>query len=1145
MDQQEDRPAHERDRDQLRQPIGKSAGAPVAASLSPARQQLLALRLHERRQRLASVHAISRRPDTGEAIASHSQGALWFLDRLLGGTSLYNSTQAVRLDGALDASALERSLQHVVERHASLRTQFEKRGAILLQRVQPAVSIHLPVIGINGSTSEQREQALQWLLRDFVAQPFDLSRAPLVRAQLLRTAEHEHVLQLVVHHIVSDGWSMTVMARELSALYSAFVNGVASPLGPLPIQFTDYALWQCEQLQGVALEGHLRYWREQLRGLEPLELPTDRPRPAQFSSRGSVERFIVTSEMLEQLKALARRHNATLFMVLLAAFKVLLMRYTGQVDVAVGSPVAGRERPELEGLIGYFVNSVVLRTDLSGNPGFEDLLGRVRDTALQAYEHQELPFDLLVAELSPHRDLSRNPLYQVSFALNNQPAAVYDLHELQARLLPPQTGTTKFDLSLSITEMNGVLQGEIEYSIDLFDSGTIERLSSHFRKLLAGIVEEPSRPLSALPLLSEAERHRILVEWNETTTPYPQDQCLHQLFEAQVIRSPDAMAAALGDRQLSYLELNARANRVAHHLRCLGIGPDIPVGLYLERSLPMLVAMLGVLKAGGAYVPLDRQYPAERLAGMLRDCAAPVVLTQQSLVGQLPKTAPTRVVCLDTDWPAIARASEHDLPCINTPEHLAAVIYTSGSTGTPKGVQIPHRGVCNHLHWITNTLRITSSDRFLQKTPISFDASIVEIFAPLQVGGMVVLAEADGERDTSYLAEAIQSKGISILQMVPSAFRALLLEPAVQRCSGLRQLICGGEALDRELAREFQRQLPDVTLGNFYGPTEASIDATWHQVKTVADGPGTVPIGRPVANVRCHVLDGHLQPVPVGVVGQLYIGGAGLARGYLNRPELTRECFIADPFRPGHRLYATGDLVRYLPDGALEYHGRLNQQVKIRGYRIELGEIEANLATHPEVARCVVISREDRPGDTRLVAYIMPTARMPAAQALREHLGETLPEFMVPQHFVQVDVIPLLRNGKLDRNALPVPEAQSTREYEPPRGIVERTLAALWQELLGVERIGRRDHFFELGGDSLMVMTLIERMRQHDLVTDVRTIFANLTLSSLGAAVTGSQPGAPALEQRSGSGRTDEAKTRVKEGGFRRLMRALGISSPG
>ncbi len=1045
-----------------------------------ARQRLLELRL---RQSEASVSeaSIGRRPRDAVLTLSSSQLCLWFLDQLGGQSARYNIAQAIELVGALDVPALERSVRTLVQRHESLRTAVELRDGVAVQVVQDAepagAQISLPARQLVGTSAAERELELSSLLQSLADTPVDLTRAPLLKAHLLRLSETEHVLLLVVHHIVFDGWSMGVLARELRLLYAS--RGDASGLPALPIQFADYALWQHEQLAGDRLKHELKYWHDKLQGLAPLDLPTDRPRPARPSHRGGFVRFEVGAAQLAPLKALAQHENATLFMVLLSAFQVLLMRYSRQQDLAVGVPIAGRNRPELQGLIGYFINTLVLRTDLGGNPGFTELLGRVRQTALDAFTHQELPFDRVVAELSPQRDPSRNPLYQVAFVLQNTPDSPIALEGLRTRHIEMQRSTSIFDLMLSVTETDGALHGKFEYASDLFDATTIARLAGHFQVLLAGIVADPRQSIASLPLLSPTERQQILVHWNNTTQPYPLDQCLHELFEAQVARSPNSIAAVFDAHTITYAELNSRANRLAKQLRSLGVGPDVLVGVCMERSFELLVGLLAILKAGAAFLPLDPEYPAQRLAFKMQDANAPVVLTQPHLEGHLAAIdsgRTTKVISVHFDEGG-GNQSEPNLPPNCTMDHLAYAIYTSGSTGQPKGSLNSHRGVCNHVLWLKDAMRMTPTDRVAHKTSISFDASIWEIFTPLICGASIVLARPGAHRDMHALVDMTIGHAVTVLQMVPSALRVLLSEPQFAQCSTLRYVVSGGEALDWALAAEFRRALPATTLGNFYGPSEAADDATWFEIDASIPTQLNVPIGRPIGNVTCYVLDEHVQPVPMGVIGELYVGGFGVGRGYLNRPQLTAERFVPDPFQPGQRLYRTGDLARHLPDGNIEYIGRIDHQVKIRGQRVELGEIESTLNACPGVRQSAVQVREDRPGFKQLVAYVVADKAVVAE--LKEKLRVKLPDHMIPTTFVTLASLPVLPNGKLDRKALPVPDSNA-REVDPAVAAsmsdAEKAVASIWQSVLGIDDVRASDNFFELGGHSLLAVQVTARL---------------------------------------------------------------------
>jgi amino acid adenylation domain-containing protein len=820
-------------------------------------------------------------------------------------------------------------------------------------------------------------------------------------------------------------------------------------------------------------------------------------------------------------------------MVLLGAFKTLLYRYTGQDDVLVGSPIAGRNWPEVEGLIGCFLNTLVLRTDLSGNPSFRELLARVRDVAMSAYSYQDVPFERLVEELHPERDMSRNPLFQIMFVLQN--SSTVELPGLSVTPIGLDRGAVPLDLILSMEETAHGLAGWWEYNTDLFDDTTIARLASHFQTLLEGVIAEPERRLSDLPLLTNEER-RLLSEWNDTRANYPRDLCLQGLFEAQVERTPDAIAVLCENQQLTYRELNRRANQLAHHLRKLGVGPDVRVGICIERSLEMVVGLLGVLKAGGAYVPLDPEYPRERLVFMLEDSHAAVLLTQKRLQESLfedrrskpvPSPSPLlriesaegmedgkdsdprfsilggsqNIVCLDTGWHTITQESEQDPMSEVTAENLAYVIYTSGSTGQPKGVMIPHRAICNHMFWMQERFPLSADDRVVQKTPFSFDASVWEFYAPLMAGVPLVMARPGGHRDSAYLVSLIAAQKITVLQLVPSLLQMILEEEEVDQCRCLRRVFCGGEALPIELQEHFFGRM-GAELCNLYGPTEASIDATFWPCRREANEK-SVPIGRPVANTEVHVLDGHLQPVPLGVPGELYIGGQGLARGYWNRAELTAEKFLPDPFsaQQGARLYRTGDLVRYRPDGSIEFLGRIDHQVKMRGFRIELGEIESVLSRHPAVANALVMVREDAPGDQRLVAYIIPDHRAAEEEELRTFLKAQLPDYMVPSALLPLETFPLTPNGKVDRRALPMPGSIRTERetsYAAPRDTLEIQLASIWQKVLGRERIGIKDNFFDVGGHSLLAVRLlaqIEKMAGKKL--PLATLFQAPTIEQL------------------------------------------------
>ncbi len=1057
------------------------------------------------------VNAFSANPQTGRVPTSALQKGVWVAATLAGANAMYNLQQGVRIRGPLHAAALEQALQTVVDRHPSLRTSFETEDGTPYQIVHPSVRLPMRVVDLRDTSPGGREQALGSLMEECGREAFDLTRAPLVRVVLFRLADAEHVLMLAIHHLVFDGWSQTVLAREIRTLYTDFSSNKPASLPAPKASYPDYVHWESQRLHGTANRVHLDYWRTRLANLNPTELPTDRVRTSGTTLRGDVERFSIPPELVAGLKSLARAENSTLFMVLLAAFQTLLMRYSGREDICVGSPVAGRLQPQFQDTIGFFSNTLVMRTDLSGDPTFRALLARTRATALEAYEHQEIPTDRLVAELGLQPDLSRNALYPISFALQTMPDSVQLLEGVETADIPLHSGLSKNDLWLALTESRGALTGELEYRVDLFERATIQQLATHFQTLLAAVVAAPDSSLARLPLLSDAERQRILIEWNETNRAYPLDKGMHELIAEQTRKRPDAVAVVLEQQQLTYSELDARANQLAHHLLSLGVRRDVPVGICLERSFELVVSILAVLKAGGAFMPLDPEYPRERLQLMLRDSAAPVVLTQQSLLEDLRAAASgtaTIVLSVDSDGQSFADrpGSDPGVPC--SPEQGAYVIYTSGSSGRPKGVLVPHRGLVNHICWTVEQLHLTSFDRVLQKTSISFDASLWEFFAPLLAGAPIILARPGEHRDMAHLARTLREQRISVLLMVPTALRALLTEPDLKDCRSLRYLISGGEALDCDLARAVYRRFPIVTLGNFYGPTEASDDATYFELHAAPEGSGTVPVGKPIANVRCHILDARLQPVPVGVAGELFVGGAGIANGYLHQPELTAQRFVMDPFRPGERLYRTGDVARYLDDGNIQFLGRADFQVKVRGVRVELGEIEAALNAAPGVRQCVVVARDEGAGK-RLYAYV--TGESLDVTALYQALRSRLPVYLIPAAIVPLAVLPQLPNGKIDRNRLPVPGSDAALlRYVAPRGELEEQLAAIWQDVLELRRVGAEDNFFELGGHSLLATQVVSRIRT-TLNADVplRSLFESPTVAGLARHVADARARAP------------------------------------
>lgn len=1019
---------------------------------------------------------IQRIPRGGDLPVSYGQQRLWFLDQLDPGSAAYNICAAVQLVGMLDTFALEKALAEIVRRHETLRASIVAADGEPHAVITPFAGWTLPSTDLEEIPAAERESAVERAASEEALRPFTLARGPLFRARLLRLAAREHVLLLAVHHIICDGWSLGVLVRELGTLYSAFVNGKDSPLAELPIQYTDFAQWQREWLEGPELKTQLSYWKYKLAGELPvLELPLDRMRPALQTFRGALTQRELDLELTNELRRIGREENATLFMVLLAGFAAFLSRYNGQEDIIVGSSSANRQRTAVEGLIGFFINNLVLRMDLSGNPTFREVLKRARQVALEANENQNVPFERLVELIQPERSLSHAPIFQVMLNLQNFPIKSLELPGVMLRPIPLRTETTRFDLNLDITETKRGLTLEAAYNTDLFDLETIDLLLMHFGKFLDKAVADPEIRIAELPLLTSVEERVLLKDWNATTVEYPRACAFPALFEAQVKRSPDAVAVIFGENQLSYGELNCRANQLANYLRKLGVGPEVLVGICVERSADMVVGLLGILKAGGAYVPLDPGYPKERLAFMLEDADVGVVVTEEGCRDRLPETT-ARVVSLDADCEVLGSESEENSESGVVPENLAYVIYTSGSTGKPKGVQIQHSALVNFLVSMRKEPGLGVGDRLLSVTTISFDISNLELYLPLIVGAQLIVASREETQDSRRLIKLLSEHAVSVMQATPATWR-LLLDSGWRDGKGIK-ILCGGEALSRELADRLLATSAEVW--NLYGPTETTI---WSAASRVQEGIDVVPVGRPIANTRIYILDGGLHPVPVGVAGELYIGGDGLARGYLNRPELTTERFVSNPFSENarDRIYKTGDRARYRRDGTIECLGRLDHQIKLRGFRIELGEIESILASHPGVGQAVAVVREDVPGDQRLVAYWVATEDPSTIEStkLRRFLEERLPSYMVPSLFIELPKFPLTPNGKVDRARLPAPEGQRPTvesSYVSPRTEVERTLTDIWQEVLRVEKVGIQDNFFDLGGNSLLIVQLQSRV---------------------------------------------------------------------
>ncbi|MBW4493171.1 MAG: amino acid adenylation domain-containing protein [Oscillatoria princeps RMCB-10] len=1042
-------------------------------------------------QQIPALQPVER---SGKLPLSLTQQRLWFVDQLEGANAAFNITRAVRLVGPLKVGVLEQAIGAIIERHETLRTSFTTVRGEPVQVIASPQPFTLPVVDLQGWPEVERSAETLRLVTEEYSRPFDLAAGPLLRVTLIRLESESHVLTVTKHHIISDAWSVGIFFKDLSAFYAALSGETAPQLAELPVQYADFAYWQRQYISKEAVETQLNYWKEQLAGAPPFtELPVDRPRSPTQSFEGRIHRFELSSQLTQELKALSQKSGATLYMTLLAAFVILLSRYSGQEDIVVGSPITNRNRRALESLIGFFVNTLVLRTQLQGNPTFLEVLGRVRQIALDGYAHQDVPFDLLVETLQPARHSNQSPLFSVMFVLQNSPVEQLELPGVRAlpvELDRPTAGAT-FDLTLSLQETELGLRGAFEYNAQLFDATTVERMVRHFQTLVGALATDPESRIAQLPVLTAAEQHQILVEWNKTQTNYPAGECLHQVFERQVRNTPDAIAVVLASgesagagevqKQLTYRELNARANQFARYLRSVGVAPETLVGICLEKTPDLIVALLGILKAGGAYLPLDPTYPSERLGFMVQDAQVPVLVTQQQLLGKVPQTG-ARVICLDADWPVIGLESPENLECSTTAENLVYVMYTSGSTGLPKGVMIPHRAVMR-LAVSTDYVSLGPTDVIAQASNTSFDAATFEIWGALLNGAKLVIFTKETVLSPRYFASSLRAQGITTLFVTTALFNQIVQE-VPSAFQSLRFLLFGGEAVDQRRVLQALESGGPQHLLHVYGPTENTTFSTWYRVEKVERGAATIPIGKAIANSETYILDRHLQPVPVGVAGELYVGGAGLALGYLNRPALTAEKFIPNPFAGGERhserLYRTGDLARYLPDGNIEFLGRIDSQVKIRGFRIELGEIEAALNQHPNVKQAAVIVREDHPGNKVLVGYFVPQTETPSGSELRSFLQQKLADYMVPAAFVVLEALPVTPNGKVDRRALPAPDIELIREkqFVAPRTPTEEVIANILGAVLGLERVSLHDNFFELGGHSLLAIQVISRLQE-------------------------------------------------------------------
>jgi amino acid adenylation domain-containing protein len=1028
---------------------------------------------------------------------SYAQQRLWLACQMDKTSSAYNIVKASRIKGHLNEEALERSLNEVIRRHEVLRTSFEEEGGQPMQVIREVARLSINVEPVLGDTLEERRRQAEAVATQESGRGFDLSRWPLLRVRLLRVAADEHVLVMVMHHIISDGWSVAVLMKELDQLYGRYVRGEAAGLEELEVQYADYAAWQREWLEGGEMERQMGYWRAQMKGAAPvLELPTDYLRPARMRYRGRSEKVEVRREVVERLKQMGRAEGVTMFMEMLGAFAVLLWRLSGQEDIVVGTPIANRSRAEVEGVIGFFVNTLVMRVKVAGGESYRELLRKVKEAALGGYANQDVPFEKLVEELQPDRDFSHSPLFQVMFALHNQPNDELKLQGLKMEALSSEYDTSKFDLTLTMSERDGAFRGAFRYNTDLFREDTIKRMARRFERLLEAIVECPGAPIDQLDMIGAEEKHQMLREWNDTSADYPTDLLAHKLFERMADKTPDAIALTAAPGALTYRELDSQANRLAHLLREQGIGPETIVGICMDRSRDLIISELAVLKAGGAYLPLDPAYPPDRIAYMLASSQAPLLLTRQALALSFHGLS-AEVITVDSIQHDLAHRSPASPAVEIAPENLAYVIYTSGSTGRPKGVGIPHAALLNLIHWHHSVYPVTAADRATLLAGVSFDASVWEIWPYLAVGASLHIPDEAIRADVWRLIEWLNESAITRSFMATPMAEFALTQPWPDT-SPLKSLFTGGEKLHWPGGTRYPFQ-----IGNHYGPTENTVIATFAPVTCDGRSLSSPPIGRPISNTQTYVLDHGLRPVPIGAGGELYVGGLSLARAYIGQPELTAERFIPNPYagQKGERLYKTGDVVRHLSEGDLEFWGRSDEQIKIRGYRIEPGEIEAALLDYPEVKAAAVTVCDPPGGQKYLVAYVV--GRRPAdgidRESLKDHLRGRLPSYMVPTQFIFLDVLPLTPNGKLDKRRLPASEVdmgdQPDEIFQSP---IEEKLASLWGDIMRLKRIGRHDNFFDIGGHSLAAMQLVAKVREHFSVElNIRHIFEEPTLCGL------------------------------------------------
>lgn len=1031
---------------------------------------------------------------------SYSQESLWFLQQLDPENTAYNSNILLKFTGKIDPHSLEQALNELFRRHEPFRTTYPSMKGKPVQVVHSYEPFSLPNLDFSSLPEDERGKVVQKYFSEQGYQPFNLQEGPLVHFALLHLAENENYLFIGTHHIGTDAWSRQIIISELMQFYGAFKSGVVSPLPDLPVQYADYAFWQKEWISGEMLATFIDHWKNILSGDLPiLEIPSDRPRPALQSFRGTTCRFQIPQDLSFEMKEMCRKENLTQFQLLLAAYALLLQRYTGLEDIIVGCPFANRSRPELNGLVGLFVNTLPIRMDLSGNPCVLDFLKQIREVMWDAFSWQAAPFEALVSKITPQRDLSHTPVFQVLITLRNIPKFQTSLEKLKVESILQEEASSQFDISMEFdVGENGQLDGSLKYNVDLYNANTIILLISHYQNLLEELLNKPDCLISDLEMLSSSERQRIVIDWNNTYADFPREMCIHELIEEQVERTPDSPALIFGNQKLTYREVNERANQIAHILHKLGAGPEIPVGLYLERSADLVVAMLGILKSGSYFVPLDKIFPQERRAGIIRDSGMKILVTQDSLDNGKLKSD-LILLLLDGQRELLEAESNQNPVRVATAENLVYIMFTSGSAGSPKGVEITHRSLVNCLLSVNKRLDLSSGNlSFAVFSPV-FDVCVFDFLSPLCLGATVIVASQEEIYDPALMAKKIMELPFTWMSASPSTW-SMLLEMGWQGKAGLK-MISTGEALPPDLASRLTELGGEVY--NLYGPTEATI---WGAAKHLISGQ-LVTIGQPIANTSMYILDSHLCPVPAGVIGELYIGGDGLARGYHNRADLTAEKFIPDPFhtRPGGRLYRTGDLARYQQNGEIIILGRVDFQVKIRGYRIELGEIEAAIGKFQGIRQSLVMVREDLPGDKRLVAYLLGASNAAiSVENLRCFLREKLPDYMLPSAFVQISTFPLTASGKIDRQALPRPESVAyPKLYLAPRNDTETRLVSIWKNVLGVEQVGVHDNFFELGGHSLLAVSLFDRIKEEfGLSLPLQLLFKQGTVEALSDALT-------------------------------------------